>query len=138
MLQCDPLSGRGFTRGSYVCACVRGFYFPNRGSDNNFFNGSDVERYNESDDVTSGQFRCMPCSAGCDECVDGRLCQYTNNLVLRSLLLVLTTVVVIAILASSAMVTVFRSAKVGVALKGHCIEFKYYADGIHSGLTSPG
>ena len=21
------------------------------------------------------------------------------------------------------------------ALKGHCIEFKYYADGIHSGLT---
>ena len=24
------------------------------------------------------------------------------------------------------------------ALKGHCIEFKYYADGIHSGLTLPG
>ena len=23
-------------------------------------------------------------------------------------------------------------------LKGHCIEFKYYADGIHSGLTQPG
>ena len=23
-------------------------------------------------------------------------------------------------------------------LKGHCIEFKYYADGIHSGLTPPG
>ena len=22
-------------------------------------------------------------------------------------------------------------------LKGHCIEFKYYADGIHSGLTPP-
>ena len=25
-----------------------------------------------------------------------------------------------------------------VGLKGHCIEFKYYADGIHSGLTPPG
>ena len=25
-----------------------------------------------------------------------------------------------------------------VVLKGHCIEFKYYADGIHSGLTPPG
>ena len=24
------------------------------------------------------------------------------------------------------------------ALKGHCIEFKYYADGIHSGHTPPG
>ena len=23
-------------------------------------------------------------------------------------------------------------------LKGHCIEFKYYADGIHSGLIPPG
>ena len=23
-------------------------------------------------------------------------------------------------------------------LKGHCIEFKYYADGVHSGLTPPG
>ena len=26
----------------------------------------------------------------------------------------------------------------GSYLKGHCIEFKYYADGIHSGLTPPG
>ena len=26
----------------------------------------------------------------------------------------------------------------GILLKGHCIEFKYYADGIHSGLTPPG
>ena len=25
-----------------------------------------------------------------------------------------------------------------INLKGHCIEFKYYADGIHSGLTPPG
>ena len=25
-----------------------------------------------------------------------------------------------------------------VILKGHCIEFKYYVDGIHSGLTPPG
>ena len=24
------------------------------------------------------------------------------------------------------------------SLKGQCIEFKYYADGIHSGLTPPG
>ena len=23
-------------------------------------------------------------------------------------------------------------------LKGHCIEFQYYADGIHYGLTLPG
>ena len=28
--------------------------------------------------------------------------------------------------------------KAGSSLKGHCIEFKYYANGIHSGLTPPG
>ena len=30
------------------------------------------------------------------------------------------------------------SLRRGKQLKGHCIEFKYYADGIHSGLTPPG
>ena len=29
-------------------------------------------------------------------------------------------------------------SELGGLLKGHCIEFKYYADGIHSGLTPPG
>ena len=29
-------------------------------------------------------------------------------------------------------------ADIESTLKGHCIEFKYYADGIHSGLTPPG
>ena len=28
--------------------------------------------------------------------------------------------------------------QVSFRLKRHCIEFKYYADGIHSGLTPPG
>ena len=30
------------------------------------------------------------------------------------------------------------SKSLQVYLKGHCIELKYYADGIHSGLTPPG
>ena len=30
------------------------------------------------------------------------------------------------------------SKMLALKLKGHCIEFKYYADGIHSGLTPPG
>ena len=32
----------------------------------------------------------------------------------------------------------WSSTELHVSLKGHCIEFKYYADGIHSGLTPPG
>ena len=33
--------------------------------------------------------------------------------------------------------SVFRGKQI-LNLKGHCIEFKYYADVIHSGLTPPG
>ena len=32
----------------------------------------------------------------------------------------------------------FNIATIRDNLKGHCIEFKYYADGIHSGLTPQG
>ena len=37
-------------------------------------------------------------------------------------------------------VIIFQKMVTGIylLLKGHCIEFKYYADGIHSGLTPPG
>ena len=27
-LQCEPISGLGFRRGSYRCVCIKGFYFP--------------------------------------------------------------------------------------------------------------
>ena len=36
---------------------------------------------------------------------------------------------------SQTLQTTFDAVK--LMLKGHCIEFKYYADGIHSGLTPP-
>ena len=35
-------------------------------------------------------------------------------------------------------ISLTKSLRVAGSLKGHCIEFKYYADGIHSGLTPPG
>ncbi|KAI0223204.1 G_PROTEIN_RECEP_F3_4 domain-containing protein [Lamellibrachia satsuma] len=111
---CVAVIGRGFMRGSYMCVCQRGFYFPNISAENKFFNGTDLERYafNASHDVTSTAYRCLSCSIGCDECEDATPCLYANNLILRWLLVVLTTLVVFAILASSILVTVFRSAKV--------------------------
>ena len=39
------------------------------------------------------------------------------------------------IVTSEASANIFRFP---LYLKVHCIEFKYYADGIHSGLTPPG
>ena len=103
-------------RGSYVCLCQRGFYFPDPTATDKFFNGTDVEGYafNASDDATSAAYRCLPCPAGCDECVDATPCLYSNNLLLRSSLVVLTMLVVFGILATSIAVTAFRSAKVRI------------------------
>jgi hypothetical protein len=42
-LQCVPVSGLGFRRGSYMCLCKRGFYFPDTTSLNRYFNGTVVE-----------------------------------------------------------------------------------------------
>jgi hypothetical protein len=43
LLQCQPVSGLGFRRGSYKCVCQKGFYFPDTTSIHKFFNGTDLE-----------------------------------------------------------------------------------------------
>ena len=42
-LQCEPIAGLGFRRGSYKCVCKTGYYYPNSTSENRFFNGTDLE-----------------------------------------------------------------------------------------------
>ena len=50
-LQCVPVGGLGFRRGSYRCECQNGFYFPineSAGDRGLFFNGSEIERQFDS------------------------------------------------------------------------------------------
>ena len=47
-LQCVPIKGLGFRRGSYKCECRRGFYFPNVTSPLKYFNGSQLEEEYEN------------------------------------------------------------------------------------------
>lgn len=42
-LQCDPIRGLGFRRGSYKCVCKDSFYFPNVTAKHRYFFGTDVE-----------------------------------------------------------------------------------------------
>lgn len=42
-LQCEPISGLGFRRGSYKCICRKGFYFPDTSLSQKYFNGSTLE-----------------------------------------------------------------------------------------------
>ena len=42
-VQCISLPGLGFRRGSYICSCNDGYYFPDTGTPNKYYNGSIIE-----------------------------------------------------------------------------------------------
>lgn len=42
-VQCEPISGLGFRRGSYKCVCQTGYYHPDTSSPNKYFNGTVLE-----------------------------------------------------------------------------------------------
>lgn len=43
IVQCVPISGLGFRRGSYKCVCRKGFYFPDTNMLLKYYNGSTLE-----------------------------------------------------------------------------------------------
>lgn len=42
-LQCIPIEGLGFRRGSYKCVCNDGYYFPDISVNPRYYNGSEIE-----------------------------------------------------------------------------------------------
>ncbi|XP_037067933.1 probable G-protein coupled receptor CG31760 [Pollicipes pollicipes] len=98
--KCVSVPGLGFRRGSYKCACLDGFYFPEPGP-LRFYNGSVIEdeyekklqglpsRYDELD-----MFECLPCAEGCATCEDGRPCLLTLNWAMRTSILSLAAVII--------------------------------------------
>ena len=86
--QCEPIPNQGFKRGSYVCKCRRGFFFPDIHASQKAFNGSTIER--EYDRMLRGEpnvhedgFECRRCREGCKECVDDSPCIYSLKIVIR-------------------------------------------------------
>ncbi|XP_055338946.1 atrial natriuretic peptide receptor 2-like isoform X2 [Paramacrobiotus metropolitanus] len=78
--ECIPRTGFGFRRGTYLCICKPGYYFPNKSSDLQAFSGFDVENAysqwttNGSGDYISG-FQCLPCPKNCPNCIDDSPCK---------------------------------------------------------------
>ena len=99
-IQCETVLNQGFKRGSYVCTCKRGFYFPDALAPEKAFNGSVIEREHDrmlrgEPNVYENNFDCRRCSEGCDECVDGSPCIYTLKIVIRLLLCCLNGAVMV-------------------------------------------
>ena len=94
LIQCQTIPNQGFKRGSYICTCKRGYYFPERRAPLKAFNGTLIEF--EHDRKLRGEpnsyedsFECIRCSIGCDQCVDDSPCLYSRKIVIRLTLCIL-------------------------------------------------
>ncbi|XP_058971664.2 probable G-protein coupled receptor CG31760 isoform X1 [Pocillopora verrucosa] len=115
--QCEPIANQGFKRGSYRCICRRGYYFPHPNSDTKYFNGSEIEeeydkKSNKETNFYDDEFKCLPCSEGCDECSDDSPCMYKVNLILRVVLISINTLAAILAIVSGLVVYIFRESEV--------------------------
>ena len=115
--QCEAVPNQGFKRGSYVCTCKRGYYFPDALASEKAFNGSVIER--EHDRMLRGEpnayennFECRQCREGCDECVDDSPCIYTLKIVIRLLLCCVNGAVMIVTIAFAVYVALHWEDKV--------------------------
>ncbi|XP_056017298.1 probable G-protein coupled receptor CG31760 [Ostrea edulis] len=111
--ECVFTSGHGFRRGSYICTCAKGYFFPDTSAKHKFFKGYDIE-----DDFTSGnitstyQYRCTPCASGCDVCTDSSPCLFKRNIFIRTPFLILTIITIILILIASGFVFRLKESKI--------------------------
>ena len=117
LIQCEAVPNQGFKRGSYVCTCKRGYYFPDALASEKAFNGSVIER--EHDRMLRGEpnayennFECRRCREGCDECVDDSPCTYTLKIVIRLLLCCVNGAVMIVTIAFAVYVALHWEDKV--------------------------
>ncbi|KAK2726152.1 hypothetical protein QYM36_000567 [Artemia franciscana] len=85
--ECVSKAHGGWVRGSYVCQCKRGFYYPKGG---NSFNGTLAEmayldKARFESDIYDRIYRCQKCAIGCETCVDDQPCIVPHDWTLRIL-----------------------------------------------------
>lgn len=93
---CVPVVGQGFRRGSYLCQCLDGYYFPNTTDSVRAFRGYVLDHFYDTHNVStfSDRFRCLPCSRACETCVDDTPCLYEYMLAVRSLVAAIVALLV--------------------------------------------
>ncbi|XP_072024107.1 probable G-protein coupled receptor CG31760 [Amphiura filiformis] len=114
--KCVHMANQGFRRGTYQCFCQLGFYFPIKDTPDMAFNGTHVEE--EYSKMIRGfpniydSFQCLPCSMGCDECMDASPCVVEPNLILRFVLAMVQAASIIGLFALAIYTFIMRENKV--------------------------
>ncbi|CAM1308461.1 Uncharacterised protein g4862 [Pycnogonum litorale] len=116
---CEHITGLGFRRGSYNCVCKPGYYFPETSSTRKYYNGSEVEEEYEKNlmgllntyDNENG-FECVRCPEGCDTCIDDRPCLLSLNWLQRSVILILTTIIIGCLIIVLTFLCIYSEVKV--------------------------
>lgn len=122
-LQCEPVQGRGFQRGAYLCVCRDGFYFPDPRADVLAFQGWAIEEFYADVNSSVGdldQFDCLRCAEGCETCVDDAPCLYSYVMALRVVLLILTVVIIALVVSLFFIIAVFKSSRVSDCVMYMC------------------
>ena len=67
--KCVNIPNKGFVRGSYVCKCREGYYYPTSKSFSGF-DGVIMEQHysNGSSSLIDSSYKCIKCSKGCKTC----------------------------------------------------------------------
>ncbi|XP_055357952.1 probable G-protein coupled receptor 158 [Paramacrobiotus metropolitanus] len=107
---CHNISGYGFRRGGYRCACQPGHYSQSVVTE---FSGADIERtYAQSEAEYAANFNCFRCAPDCTTCTDGNPCVVTYDIVARGLPLGVLAFCITCALFVAAAVYRYRRRKV--------------------------
>ncbi|XP_041353707.1 probable G-protein coupled receptor CG31760 isoform X2 [Gigantopelta aegis] len=109
--KCVPVKGQGFKRGTYLCVCEDGYYFPDPTAKVKAYNGTVVEEYSDLKNASdmASRFRCLPCSRGCHTCVDPSPCIFQNNYIIRNVIACMIVLMIIACCCISLVVLIYKN-----------------------------
>ncbi|XP_077364715.1 metabotropic glycine receptor-like isoform X2 [Festucalex cinctus] len=106
-MECLPMRGHGFVLDKYKCRCRKGFYHPDRLAVAGFTRTSEIGP--NADETWSSD--CLPCRPGCAFCKDDTPCAVRRDGALRTAVISVQSLCVLAVFGSMLLVYQFRRNK---------------------------
>ena len=106
-----PMQNQENGLGAYNCVCKKGFYALKGNA--HFKRGDNVTGYQGSWlEANDYQIKCVPCSEGCEECVDDQPCVYRRNGGLQNIALILNVIGILTAICLLIFIVCTRKQKI--------------------------